>query len=321
MFIEAGTLDDLLRHTLKEILDNGTSVTASRGTTTELRGVLLKLTNPRSRLSLTEEKGKVFSALGELAWYLAGSNDGKFIIYYITKYKKEMEDDGTIHGAYGPRLFGTQKTNQFENVFNLLREKSTSRQAVIQIFEAGDLTKTPKPKDVPCTCSLQFMTRNGFLDMVTVMRSNDVFLGLPHDVFSFTMLQEILARRLHCEPGVYSHFAGSLHLYDENRNQAEFFLGEGWQTTEHAAMPPMPLGDPMPSIQVWLKAEAEIREGQTPTTQFNELNPYWKDLVRLLQVYKHSKSGDVEIIPRLKNEMAHPVYREYINSRERMKGI
>ena len=210
MFISAETIDDLLRKLIGEIFDQGSRVNASRGANTELACVLLKLTWPRARLSHTETKSKPFGAIGELAWYLAASNDAEFITYYLRDYKKETEIDGTIHGAYGPRLFTERCGNQFENVIELLRRKPNSRQAVIQLFDSSDLAGTYK--DVPCTCTLQFMIRKDRLDMVTSMRSNDAYKGLPHDVFSFTMLQEIAARMLKVELGDYNHFAASLHL-------------------------------------------------------------------------------------------------------------
>jgi thymidylate synthase len=104
MFITADTLDDLLRRVLKQIIEDGSPVEASRGPNKELTGVLLKLTNPLARLSHTETKGKVFSSLGELAWYLAVSDDADFITYYLPVYATDTEIDGTIHGAYGPRM-------------------------------------------------------------------------------------------------------------------------------------------------------------------------------------------------------------------------
>jgi thymidylate synthase len=221
---------------------------------------LLKLTNPRARLSHTERKGKVFSGLGELLWYLAKSNDLEFISYYIEQYRKESEDGATVYGAYGPRLFGLRGNDQFERVLDLLGRKPGSRRAVIQLFDADDLRG--QRKEIPCTCTLQFMVRGGRLELVAAMRSNDAFKGLPHDVFSFTMIQEILARILGHEPGAYTHFVGSLHLYEYNLWAARQYLDEGWQPTLNVAMPPMPAGDPRPSIETVLQAEAAIREGR-----------------------------------------------------------
>src|ERR1043165_8344585 len=91
-------------------------------------------------------------------------------------------------------------------------ERSPSRKAVIQLFNAEDISEDHE--DVPCTCTLQFLLRKAGLDLFVSMRSNDAYRGLPHDVFAFTMLQEILARDLGKPVGRYKHAAGSLHLYE-----------------------------------------------------------------------------------------------------------
>jgi len=148
------------------------------------------------------------------------------------------------------------------------------------------------------------------------MRSNDAFIGLPHDVFSFTMLQEIMARSLAVELGTYKHAIGSLHLYDENRENARQYVQEGWQET--VAMPPMPMGDPWRSIRVLLKAESSIRRGSSVDIRKLKLHPYWEDLVQLLQIYWHSRNGESREIRRLRNSMSSPVYDPYI---ERKKQI
>ena len=70
--------------------------------------------------------------LGETLWYLAGSNDLQFIKYYISIYGKFAEPDGTVHGAYGPRLFGMRAgVHQISNIIKLLRE---SRLRAKQLF-------------------------------------------------------------------------------------------------------------------------------------------------------------------------------------------
>ena len=74
----AETIDDLMRHSIKAILAHGVDITATKGPNRELMGVVLKLTNPRARLSRTETRGKLFSALGELCWYLDGSDQLEF---------------------------------------------------------------------------------------------------------------------------------------------------------------------------------------------------------------------------------------------------
>lgn len=231
MYISAPTLDDILHRVLEKLLHSRSRVTATRGETLERAGVLIQLTNPLARLSHTEKKGKVFSGLGELLWYLSKRNDLDFITYYLRDYKRNSADGHTIYGGYGPRLFAKrvaagdqgrrhneliadqqQATDQVSNILQLLTAKPQSRRAVIQLFDAADISD-PGRLEVPCTCTLQFLIRARRLHMFTSMRSNDAFLGLPHDVFAFTMLQEILARSLGVNLGVYKHFVGSMHLY------------------------------------------------------------------------------------------------------------
>jgi thymidylate synthase len=132
----ADTLDDLLLKVYSKILQNGQRVKASKGWNREISGVVLELKNPLARLSRTETKGTVFSCLGETLWYLARSNELQFIKYYISIYGRFAEEDGTIHGAYGPRLFGMRAgVNQITNVIKLLRRKPSSRQAVVQLAQ------------------------------------------------------------------------------------------------------------------------------------------------------------------------------------------
>jgi len=87
MYIRAKTVDDLLHRAIDKILNKGRDTQPSKaaqwGDAREITGVLLKLSNPRARLSVTEEKGTLFSCLGETLWYLARSNRLNFIRYYI----------------------------------------------------------------------------------------------------------------------------------------------------------------------------------------------------------------------------------------------
>jgi thymidylate synthase len=197
------------------------------------------------------------------------------------------------------------------NATDVLRRKRYSRQAVIQLFDAYDIVE--KHKDIPCTCTLQFMVRHDKLHMFTNMRSNDVYWGLPHDVFFFTMLQEIMARDLSVELGTYKHAVGSLHLYVKHTSAAKRFLNEGWQPTE-AAMPPMPTGDPWPSIASLLQAESVIRTaGAFDDTILGDVHPYWADLIRLLQVFRSKRDKDAERIRVLRGRMSSNVYFPFID--------
>lgn len=306
-----------MRRVFTKLLKSQSHVKSSRGATAELAGVLLKIENPRARLSRTEKRGMLFSCLGEFLWYMSKTNNLQFITYYLPDYKHYSDDGRTIHGGYGPRLFNARGNNQVTNIEALLKKKPESRRAVIQLFDANDLAEDHE--DIPCTCTLQFMIRRGYLHMCTYMRSNDAFMGLPHDIFAFTMLQEIMARALSVELGVYKHAVGSLHLYEKNIKDAQQYLDEGWQST--MSMPSMPAGDPWPSMASLLRAEAAIRRGKGIDIRKLELDAYWADLVRLLQIFQHSKKKEYAKIARLKGKMSSNIYNTYIEKRQAKKWV
>lgn len=309
MHVSSETLDDALREVYATLLERREVVIATRGEFREIVGVLVEISNPRARLSRTETRGKLFSSIAELLWYLKGENTLDFILRYIPAYISESDDEMTIHGAYGPRLFNTRGQDQISNVHALLCAQPTSRRAVVQLFDAGDLSR--RYCNVPCTISLQFLLREGQLHMLTTMRSNDAYIGFPHDVFCFAMLQEIMARSLNCEIGIYKHFVGSMHLYEANCGHAQQYLEEGIQ--QRKAMPPMPVGDPWPFVRRMLEAECAIRQGQLIEADSWAGDPYWADLIRLLQIF--AADGDNEQIKTLKRAMAFRGYGAYIEGR------
>jgi len=304
------TLDDVIHSVIDEITKRGNRIHPRKGSADEITGVLLEISNPLARLSRTETRGRIFSALGELCWYLAGSKKVDFISYYIANYRK-LAEDGEIFGGYGPRLLNWRGINQISKVIEILTTNPDSRKAVIQLFDATDLSI--EHKDVPCTCTLQCILRQGKLHLLVNMRSNDVHWGLPHDVFCFTMLQEIVARSISAELGVYKHAVGSLHLYTKDSGAAKRFLKEGWQRTA-SVMPSMPVGNPWPSIALLLEAESAIRnKGTFDEAKLDTVDAYWADLVRLLQMFAAKKDRNADAMKTVRERMSSDVYSPFID--------
>lgn len=154
-------------------------------------------------------------AVGELIWYLSGSNKLKDIANFSKVWERLSDDGETVNSAYGYRIFEKFDFNQWEYAKLLLEKDPNSRQAIIHIKEPCNTIATPT-KDLPCTLSLQFLIREGKLHLTVYMRSNDILIGFPYDVFTFTCLQMKMAFELGVEIGTYTHIAGSLHLYSRN---------------------------------------------------------------------------------------------------------
>lgn len=151
-------------------------------------------------------------AVGELAWYLSGSNSVKDIARFAKKWA-DLSDDGVHNNsAYGYRIFSQFGFDQWYYVKKLLIRDPNTRQAIIHIKDANN----QPTKDVPCTVYLQFFIRKGKLNLSVHMRSNDIWMGVPYDMFSFCFLQMKMAMELGVEIGEYNHYAGSLHMYERD---------------------------------------------------------------------------------------------------------
>jgi len=304
MHIQERTIDDLMNSVFAKLLDKPFNIQSRKGASSELRGVCLELSNPLARLSRSDTRGKPFSAIGELIWYLSGSDSLEFITAYIPYYRNETEDGKSIYGAYGPRLMGEEgNVAQLKNVIELLKVRPNSRNAVVSLYAPSDnaaicsvanVDGNANKRHVPCTCTFQFFVRDDKLEMITYMRSNDSYWGLPHDVFAFTMIQEIVAASVGVNLGSYKHQVGSLHLYENKMDFAKQYLDEGFQSTKKA-MPPMPVGDPWSQIDKVVTVERSIRAGG-------------KVLVNIHFLSKENHLGDIEAVLQLMNNEFYRVY-------------
>lgn len=318
MEIARESLDSVLHELYRSLDENGQVNEGSRGETKELLGVALRISKPRARISRSENRGKPFSALGELLWYLSGSDRLDFISPYVSEYAKDAVD-GVLEGAYGPRLLAMRgKINQFVSIENLLARKRGSRRAVIQLFNAEDIAA--EHKEIPCTTTLQFHLREDLLHMSVTLRSNDAYWGLPHDVFCFTMLQEMMARRLNVELGEYYQYVGSMHVYKDYYDHMQAYIAEGVQQT--IEMPAMPTGDAFAVVDRLLAVEGRLRKGEDVVADKAFDDPYWADITRLLQVFwarEWAGPGYGERLDALRQEVSSPAYRTYIDGRLSLK--
>lgn len=147
-------------------------------------------------------------AAAEALQLIGGFSDPDWLVSVAPNFKRYREVTGEFWGAYGDRI-----GNQIEHVISKLRTASNTRQAVITLWNP-DLDNIQEKSDYPCTVALGFMVTDNYrLGMNVTMRSNDVWLGLPYDLFQFTQLHLTLCNVLGLTPGEYTHTAWSMHLY------------------------------------------------------------------------------------------------------------
>lgn len=343
MYIEEDTLDDLLNFTYSNLLENGFVVKASKGTTREILNATLVLRNPRARISVSESRSQLVSCIGELLWYLTANNSLDFIEYYIKDYRKNIEykpnEELPAWGAYGPRIFQEDDNglNQFKAIADLLISKPSSRRAVIAIYSADDNFREDN-RDIPCTCNFQFFIRDHKLNMTTYMRSNDAFKGLVHDIFSFTIFQELMLAEISREYkirwgsdlvlGTYTHQVGSLHIYEENIPQVQSYLNvEGWQNKTEM----LPIGSDYLKVDrelmITLEQKLRLNNDSVNVMDFHDFNDsFWKDIAIVLIFYHLRKNNlkkdlDISLILKLRDNCSSLPVKNFLDKRIHELGV
>lgn len=215
--IAVGTADELWERAL-HLTVRGEPVAPRGQVCYERRGVTLILMNAnRNVVTCPQRKLNYAFSVAEWVWIRGGHSSVKLIAPFNKQISQFSDDGQTFFGAYGPRVAPAMPA-----IEALLRRDPDTRQAVVSIWRPEALG-TPT-KDVPCTLTWQFFIRDGALDMHVSMRSNDVWLGLPYDLFTFTQIQRELARNLNVPTGRYVHHVGSLHIYEQHVAQAQAIL-------------------------------------------------------------------------------------------------
>ena len=206
--IKANNMDSIY----KRICNDLNEAQEVRGTK-ELNNYTFTLTNLENNVINVRDISKSYIC-GELLWYALGRNDVNFINKFAGLWGRISDDGKTSYSAYGDIVFRRHGFNQVEKIIQLLCNDSESRRAVINFNVPNE--NVIETKDEICTIALQFIIRDGKLNCTGIMRSNDVWYGLPYDVIFFTELTKYIARRLNVEVGTYTHDVISLHAYERN---------------------------------------------------------------------------------------------------------
>lgn len=221
MEIKGYDFDETFRYVCSVL--NECSVHAPRGLKTKeiigcsytvVHPYLCILTNPHRKIS-----EKYLNA--ELNWYKSGDLSIKDIKDHATMWEKIANPDGTVNSNYGFYIWKQQwmGINQIDWAFNVLSKDPDSRQALINFNQPWH--KYEGNKDFVCTISTQYFIRNGKLDCIVNMRSQDFVFGAGNDLPFFVFVQHELLMRLkevypNLEMGTITTHCGSLHIYERH---------------------------------------------------------------------------------------------------------
>ena len=191
------------------------------GKTKEILHVAISISDPRQRW-ITSRRPAINPgfALAEVVWIMNGRRDLAFLEFWNKNLRDYVGSGPELHGAYGYRLRRRFGLDQLKRARQALEHNPDTRQVVLQIWNSRvDMPRPdgmPVDNDVPCNVTSTLKIRDGKLEWLQIIRSNDMFIGLPYNLIQFTSLQEIMAGWLGVECGSYNQISDSLHVYERN---------------------------------------------------------------------------------------------------------
>lgn len=202
---------------------NGEGIVQSSraGQTREILHSAMSISDPTQRWVVSRQPPiNVAFAIAEIVWILTGRNDSAFLNYFNRQLPKYAGHGNTYHGAYGYRFRHHFGIDQLERAYNALKAKPDSRQVVLQIWDGKsdlpDVSGKEASTDIPCNIVSILRVRDEKLEWMQILRSNDIYRGLPYNLVQFTTLQEVIAGWLGSKVGEYNQISNSLHVYEQD---------------------------------------------------------------------------------------------------------
>jgi len=234
---------DLAQH----VLNNGVKKDDRTGTgTISVFGHQMRFNLQEGFPLLTTKKVHLKSIIYELLWFLQGETNIRFLNEHKVKIWNEWADEngelGKIYG-YQWRNWTNSKgehIDQISQVIDSLKNNPDSRRHIVSAWNVGDLDEMALP---PCHILFQFYVANGELSCQLYQRSADLFLGVPFNIASYSLLTLMMAQATGYKPGSFIHTLGDTHIYLNHLDQVKLQL-----TREPANLPTMRLNPERKSI-------------------------------------------------------------------------
>jgi thymidylate synthase len=235
--------------TLQYILDNGQDVSDRTGVgTRSVFGYQMRFDLNKGFPAVTTKKLAWKSVVGELLWFLEGSTDERRLAEITFEAdRSELNDKNTIWTAnadnqgvalgyensdtvkeLGP-VYGYQWRNfdgcqqldgvdQIEWLINEIKENPDSRRLILSAWNPNQISQMALP---PCHTLAQFRVMNGKLSCQLYQRSADMFLGVPFNIASYSLLTHMLAQICGLEVGEFVWTGGDCHIYQNHFEQVK----------------------------------------------------------------------------------------------------
>ncbi|HWR74895.1 MAG TPA: thymidylate synthase [Bacteroidales bacterium] len=215
---------DLLSH----VMEHGTEKKDRTGTgTISTFGYQMRFDLSEGFPVMTTKKLHLKSIIHELLWFLSGSTNIKYLQENGVKIWNEWADaNGNLGPVYGyqwrswPSPDG-RHIDQISAVVRSLKENPDSRRHIVNAWNVGEIEKMALP---PCHILFQFYVAGGRLSCQLYQRSADIFLGVPFNIASYSLLTLMMAQVTGYKPGEFIHTLGDAHIYLNHMEQVRLQL-------------------------------------------------------------------------------------------------
>ena len=233
---------------MQRILDEGVEKKDRTGTgTRSIFGYQMRFDLAAGFPLLTTKKLHLRSIIHELLWFLKGDTNVAYLNdNQVTIWDKWADSDGNLGPIYGSqwRSWPTADggtVDQLAGLIDLIRHNPDSRRMIVSAWNVGQLDEMALP---PCHVLFQFYVADGTLSCQLYQRSADVFLGVPFNIASYSLLLMMIAQVTGLTPGNFVHTFGDAHLYLNHLEQAQLQLGR-----EPRSLPTMTLNPDISRIE------------------------------------------------------------------------
>ena len=225
---------DLVKH----VLENGELKEDRTGTGTKsVFGYQMRFNLSDGFPMVTTKKLHLKSIIYELLWFLNGDTNIKYLKDNgVNIWNAWADSNGDLGPVYGFqwRNWNNDGIDQISNLINDLKNNPNSRRHLISAWNPSVLPDTSKSFETnvangkaalpPCHAFFQFHVINGKLSCQLYQRSADIFLGVPFNIASYSLLTLMIAQVCDLEPGDFIHTFGDAHIYTNHFEQMKLQL-------------------------------------------------------------------------------------------------
>ncbi|MBR1770135.1 MAG: thymidylate synthase [Bacteroidales bacterium] len=213
---------------LDTVLKNGSDKQDRTGTgTRSIFGYQMRFNLSEGFPLLTTKKLHTRSIIHELLWFLRGDTNVKYLHdNKVSIWDEWAREDGDLGPIYGYQWRHWDKkdggfVDQITEVCNQIKTSPDSRRMIVSAWNVGAISEMALP---PCHCLFQFYVSDGRLSLQLYQRSADIFLGVPFNIASYSLLLAMMAQVTSLKCGEFIHTLGDAHLYSNHLEQAKLQL-------------------------------------------------------------------------------------------------